>query len=271
MLLHSFPPVPCMHACMHACARACLERVLAAALHAAELPEQAPPALLPVPGLAAGRLQVARQLAVHARHLFRHRHRHLQPARRLVAAKVGDHADRDDGLPTCTRSSTYPEACMLSCALGLAASPGDSTGNAPLKGGLLGMGGQPGFRHGDERNCVFRVQCTHAITAGVSWRGSHGKQQAGRVRAPCAQPHLERRVGVVVNGAGHAEGWPEGVRAAVVHDRKLAIGGHQLQRPLRLKPSTPAHGLHVSETPSARFCTGAQLCTAWLLQEGLLT
>ncbi len=74
--------------------------VLEAALDALKLPDEAARALLPVPGLPGrARLGVAAQLAVHARHLARHRHHHLQPAGRLVAPKVGRDADGYDCLP----------------------------------------------------------------------------------------------------------------------------------------------------------------------------
>ena len=48
--------------------------------------------------------------------------------------------------------------------------------------------------------------------------------------------HLEGGVGVFLHSGADAEGRFKGVGRAVVHDRKLAIRRHQLQRALCLKP-----------------------------------
>ena len=76
------------------------QSVLEAALDALEFPDEAARALLPVPGLPGrARFGVAAQLAVHARHLARHGHHHLQPAGCLVPPEIGRDADGYDCLP----------------------------------------------------------------------------------------------------------------------------------------------------------------------------
>ncbi len=48
--------------------------------------------------------------------------------------------------------------------------------------------------------------------------------------------YLEGRAGVLVDSGADPEGRLEGIGGPVVHDRKLAIGWHQLQCALCLKP-----------------------------------